>query len=123
MSNFENEKYNTEEKRINIEGYINFVNNWKSEAETVNNETAIEEDHNLNMNNNNIEHAIALEMEIIFDQHFNDYANNYEDEEENNGFDENKYEEYEEYEEEKKKNIEKEFSDYLELDFHDDLDF
>ena len=123
MSNFENEKYNTEEKRINIEGYINFVNNWKSEAETVNNETAIEEDHNLNMNNNNFEHAIALEMEIIFDQHLNDYANNYEDEEENNGFDENKYEEYEEYEEEKKKNIEKEFSDYLELDFHVDLDF
>ena len=114
MSNFEYEINYTDEKRIHIEGYLNFVKNWKSEAETVNNETAIEEDHNLNMNNNNIEHAIVLELENYFGQHLND-TNTYEDEEENNAFDEN---EYEEFDEKKKKNIEIVFSDYLEYDFH-----
>ena len=119
MSNFEYEINYTDEKRIHIEGYLNFVKNWKSEAETVNNETAIEEDHNLNMNNNNIEHAIVLELENYFGQHLND-TNTYEDEEENNAFDEN---EYEEFDEEKKKNIEIVFSDYLEYDFIVNLDF
>ena len=119
MSNFEYEINYTDEKRIHIEGYLNFVKNWKSEAETVNNETAIEEDHNLNMNNNNIEHAIVLELENYFGQHLND-TNTYEDEEENNAFDEN---EYEEFEEEKKKNIEIVFSDYLEYVFIVNLDF
>ena len=112
MSNFENEKNN--EESININGYINYVNNWNSETEIVKNETAIEEDHNLNINSNNIEHPIVLEMEIYCDQYLNDYANNHEDEEKNNAFNGN---EYEEFEKEKEKNIKILFSEYLEYVF------
>ena len=71
----------------------------------------------MEINNNNYEHAIVFEIEMIIDQYYNNnfLANENEDEEENKVFGD----EYEEFEEEKKKNIGISFSDYLEYDFHE----
>jgi len=109
MSNNENENYNIVDNSFYKE-YINFADNkLHSEIETINKQTAIEEDHKLNINEINIEHPIVDEMNNIFDQDQN-LSDENDDKKEIMVYGE---EEYEKFEEERKENIEIIFSDYL----------
>ena len=105
-------KNNPDEKSANISGYDEFVNKENSETDVVNLKTAIEEEHILNVDNNNTEHPIVVEFENFFDQNINAYIppDENEDEEKNNCFVEN---EIEEFEEEKKANTEENLPEYL----------
>lgn len=120
MINFEYntfETYETYEQNFKINGYNEFLNHLNSETEIVKRETTIEEDHNLNVEHNNTEHAIVVEIDNFVDQNFNFYfpPDENEDEEKNNCFDEN------EFEEEKKANVEIIFSDFFEFVESDEL--
>ena len=113
MNNYENENYNIVQNSF-FKEYINYVDNkLSSEIETVNKQTAIEEDHKLIINDNNIVHPIVLEMDNIFDQDQN-LSDENDDKKEIMIYGE---EEYEEFEEERKENIKIIFSDYLEHKF------